>query len=505
MSMPCNTQCAKRQMLAEFRRHPAYCKNNAQLAKISEFERNYRSADAIRWYTKDSFLHTMINEALRTEDPRVLYIYRFYISDLCKRLEETSALNRGCQKSSFRVYRGAAIDRDEIEKFCVGMLVGSNGFLSSSRSSEVAKMFMGLDQITGMSPSQSQTNKQQYVLFEIVIDPDQTIDLMMADVSEQSNYPEEQEVLFGLGTTFITKQIKHDNQHNVWHVEMTGSSEMGELKKEHTKHVENGVRYYDATTLFGVFLSGVSSNYPVAINYLQSRLRNMTFNDPYRASIYYFLARVYRHLGKLQHSIEYFRRAMLLRKRSLPQSCYAYADTLADLAVTYSQVNNTAKAVSLHEQAITLFRRILPPNHIDMPLYYTQLAYSYWQEKQYEKAHSLLLTALLILKEDKTSKFSGITFTMHTMGLVKYAMSQREAAVSYLKEALELRRKFYADDHPSVAQACYSLALIYMDNGDKQVALDYAQTALTIYQTKLPKDHIDLKKSTELVERILSS
>ncbi|CAM4847595.1 unnamed protein product [Rotaria magnacalcarata] len=504
MSMPCNTRYAKRQMLTELRRHPTYYQNNAQLKKISEFERHYRSADAISWYTKESFLHTMINEALRTEDPRVLYIYRFYINDLCRRLEETSALNRELDKSPFRVYRGAIIDQDEVEKLRVGMLVGSNGFFSSSRRLEVAKMFIGLDLNTGMLSSQSQTDGRQFVLFEINVDPTQTADLIIADVSRQSNYPEEEEVLFGLGTTFIIKQVTHDSQYNVWNVGMVTSSEMSELKIEYTIRVEKGLRHYDAMTIFGIQLSEMSSNYRAGITHLQTHLRNMAFDDPYRASVYYSLARAYRYLGKHQLAVEYFRRAMLLQKQSLSQSNYALADTLADLGTTFSQMNDITKAVSLQERAISLLRRILGPNHIDMPLYYTQLAYVYWQEKQYEKAHSLLLTALSILKDNKTSKFSGITFTMHTIGLVKYAMGQQEEAINFLKEALELRRKLFADDHPSVAQACYSLAVIYMNKDEKQVAFDYAQKAITIYQAKLPKDHADLKKSIELVERILS-
>ncbi|CAF3374713.1 unnamed protein product [Rotaria sp. Silwood2] len=228
----------------------------------------------------------------------------------------------------------------------------------------------------------------------------------------------------------------------------------------------------------------------------------MTFDDPNRANVYYVLARAYRWMGKYQHAIEYFRRAKLLQKRSSSHSCYVYANTLADLAVTFSQLNDTTKALSLHEQAVTLFRRILGANHIDMPLYYTQLAYVYWQEKRYENAHTLLLAALSILKEDLTSNFAGLGLTKHTMGLVKYAMGQREEAVRFLQEALEMRRKSYADDHPHVARAYYDLALIYMETGNEQVALEYAQAALTIYQAKVPKTHTELKRSLDLVERL---
>ncbi|CAF0828568.1 unnamed protein product [Adineta steineri] len=103
-----------------------------------------------------------------------------------------------------------------------------------------------------------------------------------------------------------------------------------------------------------------------------------------------------------------------------------------------------------------------------------------------------------------TSVFAGLSFTKHTMGLVKHALGQREEAISLLKETLEIRRQSYGDDHPDVAQVYYSLAVIYADTDDKQIAFQYAQTALNIYQAKLPKHHPSLKRASELVERISS-
>ena len=148
--MPCNTPAAKRQMLVECRRHPVYYNNAVQLEKISKFAREYRSIDAIRWYTKQSFVHTIINDALRTEDPRLLYIYRFYIMDLHKRLEEATLLTRSQQVSSFSTYRGAYMNRSEIENLRIGMLVATNGFFSSTLCRDVAMVFIGLDPITGI-------------------------------------------------------------------------------------------------------------------------------------------------------------------------------------------------------------------------------------------------------------------------------------------------------------------------------------------------------------------
>ncbi|CAF4212444.1 unnamed protein product, partial [Rotaria magnacalcarata] len=48
-----------------------YASNPTQLKHIDEFERNYQSKDAIRWYTKDCFLFSSLNKCLRKQSGHV--------------------------------------------------------------------------------------------------------------------------------------------------------------------------------------------------------------------------------------------------------------------------------------------------------------------------------------------------------------------------------------------------------------------------------------------------
>ncbi|CAF1205507.1 unnamed protein product [Rotaria sp. Silwood1] len=57
---------SKRTMVAKCRVY--YHDNKKQLESISLFERTYQSSEAIYWYTRDTFVHRIINKALRTED-----------------------------------------------------------------------------------------------------------------------------------------------------------------------------------------------------------------------------------------------------------------------------------------------------------------------------------------------------------------------------------------------------------------------------------------------------
>ena len=63
-----------------------YQDNIKQLKLIDQFEHEYQSNEAIRWYLKKSFLREIINKALRTEDIDQLYTLRYFLGDLVEHL-----------------------------------------------------------------------------------------------------------------------------------------------------------------------------------------------------------------------------------------------------------------------------------------------------------------------------------------------------------------------------------------------------------------------------------
>ena len=64
-----------------------YRSNVAQTRFIDEFEATYDPANAISWYTRDTFLYKMVNMALRTENIVVVWRLRFFIQDMYRQLQ----------------------------------------------------------------------------------------------------------------------------------------------------------------------------------------------------------------------------------------------------------------------------------------------------------------------------------------------------------------------------------------------------------------------------------
>jgi tetratricopeptide (TPR) repeat protein len=419
------------------------------------------------------------------------------------RLEDAATLTRAHYTKPFRVYRGARLSKNEVEELRVGTLVATNGYMSSSIHLNVAQVFISIDPTTGMSPSRSRDDKLQCVLFAIDINLTDSPEINVADVSDFSAVSDEKEVLFDLGTTFIITTIEYDIEHRVWHIRMVSSSEMTQLRQDYSAYINRRLTDTSPTMMFGHLLSDISSDYAGAMNYFHHLLRTIPVDNEDRPTIYFYLARIYRFIGKHKTAIEYFRCALLLQKRKLPQSSMGYGRALAGLATTYSELGESTRAVYLYERAIAIHRAFLPSDHFEMAMESNRLAYAYWQEKQYERALAHLSNVLIFYKRTMPVCHPGQAQALHTMGLVYHALGNREQALDYYTQALHMRESLLSDDHPFVARTCYQLSLLHAERHDERIiALDYAQRALNIRSRKLPPNHDELNQSIELVKQL---
>jgi hypothetical protein len=167
-----------------------YADKTIELQDIELFNRTYKSTDAIKWYTKQSFVYRIINEALRTEDMDALFAFRFFIIDLCRNLRSGyPAIKK--RYHTLTLYRGFSLSTDEIQLFKdnVGNLISLNGFLSTSHLRSVAFEFA----------NKSKKRQAEKVLLEIHVNMKFANKVIMADVAKYSDFPEESEVLFDLG------------------------------------------------------------------------------------------------------------------------------------------------------------------------------------------------------------------------------------------------------------------------------------------------------------------
>lgn len=70
-----------------------YQKNISILQSIDEFERDYKSTDAVRWYTREGFLYKVLNQALREQNSKTLRLRSQPTVDRCTEEQGRSVSN----------------------------------------------------------------------------------------------------------------------------------------------------------------------------------------------------------------------------------------------------------------------------------------------------------------------------------------------------------------------------------------------------------------------------
>ncbi|CAF5081666.1 unnamed protein product, partial [Rotaria sp. Silwood1] len=152
------------------------------------------------------------NKALRTEDYEAMLVLRFFILDLCENLRQKYEEIK--QHSHIVIfYRGLKLTSQEIYnlKQNVDETIATNGFLSTSRSKGVAYAF---------AKKGTKRSNVETVMLEIDVDMSK-VTVILADIAQYSDYPEEQEILFDSGASFTINSVLYDNIEKIWIVKLT--------------------------------------------------------------------------------------------------------------------------------------------------------------------------------------------------------------------------------------------------------------------------------------------
>ncbi|CAF3912462.1 unnamed protein product, partial [Rotaria sp. Silwood1] len=118
------------------------------------------------------------------------------------------------------VYRGLGLPNDEFEKLKKGYLISFSEFLSTSRKRELAEIYVqqGVDDI-------------QSILFEIELDYTIQTSSPFADISEQSQFNLEEEILLSMGSVFRIQSLNRISE-NIWNIRLSQTSDEDQQLKQ---------------------------------------------------------------------------------------------------------------------------------------------------------------------------------------------------------------------------------------------------------------------------------
>ncbi|CAF0804261.1 unnamed protein product [Didymodactylos carnosus] len=431
-----NTEQAKQEMISKCKEY--YQTSTIELNKIEQFQTLYKSEDAIKWYTADCFLYKLINKALRTEDTNLLYLFRFYVIDLCQQLKQEQ--EKQTLSETIILYRGQIMPQQELYELQhnISIYIATNGFFSTTRDKKVALSFINL--------SNNANETVQNVLFEITVDF-KIKNVVYADVAQDSQMEEEKEVLFNIGSIFCIDSVEFDHKLKLWIIQMSVVDNNLKDIQEHIEIVKEELKDTTPNVMYGRLLLRMGQ-YDKAENYFKLMIQTSSCDDHLNiASAYTNIGNVCLIKNDIEQAQHYYKHAYEIRIKFLPEDHLHIGWSLYNLGRVSHKQNN-------YDEALNYFQLVL---HIYAKYYSTDNIYT--------------------------------ARVLENMGRVYNDKSNANKTLDYLTRALEMYRRLFPAQHFETATALWNIGSFYKTQEMYDRALCYFERAQNMFEVTLPVDH----------------
>ncbi len=464
--------------------------NNEELKILEEFEQSYSPIDALGWYTRQSFLYRLLNKALRMQNVDLLYVFRFFIRDIERQLE-----NNKCS-CSIRVYRGQLMSKDEVDmlKNCKGEFISINSFLSTSLDRNLAMFF-----ITGSDIS----NDLERVFFEIDADPQLENIKPFSNITSHSYFPDEEEVLFMIGSIFQLVHV-HRNQDGIWMIRMklcTSNDHQLKLLLEHLKSEYNDgennlISFGDVLLKMGRFNE--------AEKYYHRCLQEIPFNQKYISRCYHSLGLVAMKKDDLDSSLKWLNRSLEIKLQTLKSDDPDVAENYNSIGIAYRKKDDLNQATKMFEKALVIWKNALGADCLQVAECYSNIGNVYQRKKIFSKAleyHHQTLT----INEKNLPKYHRHLGTAHMNIATAYrCLEDYDLALQHANLALETFQKSLPSSHQEIGWVFQNIGLVYEKQGKLQESLSYLKKAVDTYQQTLPITHYYITDVEQNIQHVSS-
>ena len=520
LDLPRNQQ-AKQRMIDVCRNY--YRGNKKQLKLIDEFERDYRPEDAIRWYSKQSFVYRLVNKALRNEDLEQLRAFRFFIGDLSKQLAQKQQTMLSSAKTNLTLYRGTKLDREEFERLKEnqGKTISTNGYLSTSRRKQPALRF---------AMKTTQRTDVVGVLFQIHCDVENIgTSVIYADITAFSMYPAEKEVLFDMNASFKLDSIEDEGSIQV--INMSVSNQGEKITKNYIELMQTQIEEKSAAIVFGRLMCDMGEYHRSQV-YFEELLREPNEEDvawielnigralDYKseweeARKYYERAHdrmisadpprlkdsaqaiknggcLLHHQGKYDDALCFYQQALKIRKMCYPSGHADIATTLNNIGVALCRLERYDEALEHHKCVLEMNEKLYPSGHAAIANCLNNIGQVLYSRGEFDDAYGYYQKALQMRKEYYPSDHVDISVSLNNIGNVLSNQGRFDEALGYYHQAFEMQEKFYPSGHPHIAKTLHGTGDVLRQQEKYDSALDYYQQAYQMRERFLSSDDVRL-------------
>ncbi|CAF3765563.1 unnamed protein product [Rotaria socialis] len=403
-------EVARKQMLDFCREY--YKNNDCELKIIEEFEREFFPEHAFYWYTRDCFLYKILNKALWTPEPAILYKLRYFIRHLDQQLTITASQQLQRQHVK-KVFRGQGIPTCEFNKLRngVGGLLSFNNFLSTSLNRNIARDFA--------EPAKYLSDETS-VIFSMNIDSHKSkcSFIVVGNLGFYQNL--EQEVLFSMGTVFLIENVKKTST-DQWEVQLTLTDNTVDNLAHYTAKVRKQIH---------------SSHILISLVKLMDEMGQYKMIDVF-ADVFAEDNIIHQHPGRL-------------------------AEMQHAMGSAYLSAGNKNKALEFLENALATYLTLVPADYPSLSPTYNNIGSVYLSKKNHKKALEYQQKALDCQLNASDPNLNSIATYSMNIATIHESLGQHDEALVHLQRALELQKQYLGEDDPAlsltydvIARICY--------------------------------------------------
>ncbi|CAF3357314.1 unnamed protein product [Rotaria sp. Silwood2] len=477
---------------------------------VNEFEVDYDQHSPIWWYTRECFLSSIINQAFRTMDMKVIIKMGLFLRDICRQIKNIHE-KKSKLLDPLTVYR------------CLKLNTSDFNLLQQNKDDYVSFSSFLLAHIEREFEINVCSNAQQSidvfpVLFKIEIDPINSEFIPFASLDQLSyDSNTNNDVLFSMNSVFrIASMAKTEK--NIWHVQLTGANEndyslklsIGFMSllapKEKGWNKLGQVMIFvnklkRAEDLYKILMESIDINDKKAMNgsydeaslFFEKELQIQKKILPSRhvdlASLYNLIGVSNSKMGKLQNAFLYYEKALKIQEEILPSNHADLAITYDNIGLLHQKLGNHVTALSYHQQALEINEEVLSSHHPDLAINYNNLAQIYTFMEDYVNALSYYEKAIRIQELILSSDNPDLAIVYDNIGGVYEKMNEFDKALLFYRKALKINEKVLNSNHPDLAVTYNNIGNIKFYLEDYSSAMLFYRKALQIQQTSLSRNH----------------
>ncbi|CAF3674949.1 unnamed protein product [Rotaria sp. Silwood1] len=432
----------------------------------------------------------MLNKALRIQDISTLYALRTFIRDLhCQLLELHKANN---EREPFILYRGQQMATSDFNKLRAseGGLLSINSFLSTSKNENVALVYAGN---TNIDVNETAT------LFRIIITSVQRSNVPIARVAALSQFDEENEYLFSMGSVFRIQKLESlSNGIECIHLQLTSDHD------PQLSHMTSYLRQkfhgrYDLTSLGRLMWEIGNLKKAEEFYLLAMEKETVPMNI---ASLHNQMGVIYDDIGNHLQALEHYEKALTMKQSYLPSDDPSFAALLSNIGLNYQNLGNKNRALTYLKQALAIAGKMSKPNPEILGSIHNNIAGILDEQGQYDEALQHYREGLQHRLAYLPSTHPDIAVSYSDIGFLYIEQEHYEEALSTLKKCLEIQQNSLPPDHPSLVVTYNHMTLGLSKLERYEEAFEIGTKALDIAIRTLGDEHEQTQCLQAMLEMI---